>query len=249
MSVGPPCVSEVAACEWLSASRLPALLTGCAAVGESEADPTIAQYWIEVPLSSGTFRVRLEVADSTTWWIDAAPSTTVSTHTIRAATTLDAEQIASIYNYYVANTIITFEEEPVAPSDIAGRITRVTARHPWIVREEGDRILGYAYADLWHSRCAYRLSVETTVYVASTELGRGAGTALYRTLLAQLRTLGVHCAIGAIALPNDASVALHERFGFTKVGQMKDVGRKFDRWIDVGYWQLLLTETTTSIST
>src|SRR5690554_5476399 len=166
--------------------------------------------------------------------------------TIRAATPLDAEQIADIYNYYVAHTIITFEEEPVSLSDIAARITRVTARHPWIVHEEGDRIVGYAYADLWHSRCAYRLSVETTVYVASTELGRGTGTALYEALLAQLRALGVHCAIGAIALPNEASVALHERFGFTKVGQMKDVGRKFDRWIDVGYWQLLFAENPTS---
>lgn len=164
------------------------------------------------------------------------------THTIRPATPLDAEQIAAIYNYYVANTIITFEEEPVAPSDIAARITRVTAKHPWIVDEVRGRVVGYAYADLWHSRCAYRLSVETTVYVVSTELGRGVGTALYEALLARLHALGVHCAIGAIALPNDASVALHERFGFTKVGHIKDVGRKFDQWIDVGYWQRLFTD-------
>lgn len=166
----------------------------------------------------------------------------MNTHSIRAVALSDAERIAAIYHHYVTDTIVTFEEEPVASSDIAARIARVTARHPWIVYEENGRVIGYAYADLWRSRSAYRRSVETTVYVDPHELGRGIGSALYPILLGELRARDVHCAIGAIALPNDASVALHERFGFTKVGQMQDVGRKFDRWIDVGYWQLLFTD-------
>lgn len=161
------------------------------------------------------------------------------THTIRPVTPADADQIATVYNHYVANTIVTFEEEPVPASEMAARIERVSARHPWIVYEEDGRVVGYAYADVWHSRCAYRLSVEATVYVAFTELRRGVGSALYRALLDQLRERDIHCVIGAIALPNDGSVALHERFGFTKAGQIEDVGRKFNRWIDVGYWQLL----------
>jgi phosphinothricin acetyltransferase len=90
-------------------------------------------------------------------------------------------------------------------------------------------------------RAAYRYSAETSVYVAQGQGGRGIGSALYKALLEELRTRGIHMAIGGIAQPNPASVALHESLGFEKVAHFKQVGRKFDRWIDVGYWELRLS--------
>jgi L-amino acid N-acyltransferase YncA len=108
---------------------------------------------------------------------------------------------------------------------------------PWIVAESEGRIVGYAYATQWRERRAYRFSVESTVYLASDAIGAGIGSALYASLLDRLQQLDVRCVIGGIALPNSASVALHEKLGFVKVAQFEKVGWKQDRWIDVGYWQ------------
>lgn len=159
---------------------------------------------------------------------------------IRACTPRDAAAICEIYNSFVRDTIITFEETPVAAAEMAQRLADVTARFPWLVADEQGAIAGYAYATPWKARSAYRFAVETTVYVAPGYLRRGLGTALYRELIAALRKLDVHCAVGGIALPNPASVALHEKLGFNKIGQFVEVGRKFDRWVDVGYWELIL---------
>lgn len=164
----------------------------------------------------------------------------VSDHTVRPATTRDADRIAAIYNHYVVGTIVTFEEEPVTATEMAARIERVTSTHPWLVCEAPDGIVGYAYAAPWHARCAYRLSSESTVYVAPDRYRRGTGAALYAALIEALRERNFHCVIGAIALPNGASVALHERFGFVKAGHFHAVGYKLGTWIDVGYWQLML---------
>jgi phosphinothricin acetyltransferase len=160
--------------------------------------------------------------------------------TIRACTTADASAICEIYNHYVRHTVVTFEEVPVLAAEMAQRILDVTARLPWLVADEGGVLIGYAYATPWRPRSAYRFSVESTVYVAPGHLGRGVGTGLYRDLIAGLRTLDVHCAVGTIALPNPASVALHEKVGFKKIGQLAEIGRKLDRWVDVGYWELIL---------
>jgi phosphinothricin acetyltransferase len=159
---------------------------------------------------------------------------------IRPCTSRDAAAICEIYNSFVRDTIITFEETPVSTAEMAQRISDVTARFPWLVAEEQGAIAGYAYATPWKARSAYRFSVETTVYVAPGHVRRGVGAALYRDLIAALRKLDVHCAVGGIALPNPASVALHEKLGFKKIGQFVEVGRKFDRWVDVGYWELIL---------
>lgn len=160
---------------------------------------------------------------------------------IRPATIADAAAIASIYNHYVLQTTVTFEEEAVASEDMAQRITGTLAADlPWLVWEENNRVLGYAYASPWKSRCAYRYAVESTVYLDKTTIGRGIGTKLYSTLIASLKTQKLHCIIGGVALPNAASVALHEKFGFQKVAQFKEVGWKFNQWIDVGYWELIL---------
>jgi len=156
---------------------------------------------------------------------------------LREATTGDAAEICGVYNPYVLETTISFEEEPVSTETMQGRIADVTARFPWLVAILDDRIAGYAYATPWRPRSAYRHSVETTVYLSPHACGRGIGSALYRELFEKLRAAGVHQAIGGIALPNQASVALHERLGFQKVAHFEAVGRKFDQWIDVAYWQ------------
>ncbi|HEX2898662.1 MAG TPA: GNAT family N-acetyltransferase, partial [Bacteroidia bacterium] len=131
----------------------------------------------------------------------------------RDATAADAAAIAGIYNYYVLETVITFEEEAVSADEMAARIAEVTGKFPWIVYTEAGRVLGYAYASAWKSRCAYRNSVETTVYLHADAIGKGVGYALYQQLLSRLRDQGIHTAIGGIALPNAASVGLHEKCG------------------------------------
>ena len=160
---------------------------------------------------------------------------------VRPVTRDDAAPIARIYNYYVTDTIVTLEEEPVSAQEITDRIGEVHAAGlPWLVAEQGNDILGYAYASKWKGRRGYRFAVEVTVYLDHERVGRGAGSLLYAELLKQLKAGGIRTAIGGIALPNDASVRVHEKFGFEKVAHFKENGIKFDQWIDVGYWQLLL---------
>jgi len=160
---------------------------------------------------------------------------------IRCATSDDAAAIAVIYNHYIRETIVTFEEQEITAADMAGRFAVVAASGlPWLVAENYGVIVGYAYADRWKQRSAYRHSVESTIYLHAEHVGAGLGTRLYQHLLAALPA-SVHVAIGGIALPNTASVALHERLGFAKAAHFHEVGRKFERWIDVGYWRKALT--------
>lgn len=159
---------------------------------------------------------------------------------IRSGRPEDAAAICAIYNHYVLHTTITFEESEVAVDAMAERMREITARYPWLVAEDNGRIVGYAYVGPWKSRCSYRFTVESTVYLAPDATGRGLGTRLYQALIDAVSPLGLHSIIGGVALPNAASVALHEHFGFRKVAHFEQVGWKFNRWIDVGYWELLL---------
>ncbi len=160
---------------------------------------------------------------------------------IRHATVDDAEQVAAIYNYYIANTVITFEIEPVDAGEIADRIDATNAIPlPWLVAERQAKVLGYAYASKWKGRCAYRFAVESTIYLDIEQTGKGIGLPLYSALIDAIRAQSMRSVIGGISLPNDASVRLHERLGFQKVGHFERVGFKLDRWVDVGYWQLQL---------
>lgn len=162
-------------------------------------------------------------------------------HSIRVATAADADHIAEIYNHYIANTVVTFEEEPVAANEMCRRIDEVFgASLPWLVAESAGRVIGYAYATKWKARSAYRFSVETTVYLAYGLGKLGLGSRLYEELFRLLKEQGIHAAIGGIALPNDASVALHEKFGMHKVAHFEQVGFKFGKWVDVGYWERFL---------
>jgi L-amino acid N-acyltransferase YncA len=161
--------------------------------------------------------------------------------TVRSASAADADALARIYNYYIANTVITFEEEPVSSQTMAARLAEVQAlSFPWLVAEVGNNVVGYAYASKWKVRSAYRHSVETTIYLEHGHEGRGVGKTLYAALLPHLRARGIHAVIGGAALPNEASVALHEKLGFEHVATFREVGFKHGRWVDVAYWQLVL---------
>lgn len=157
---------------------------------------------------------------------------------IRSATPADAAGVAEIYNWYIANTVITFEVDPVPAGEMAQRIETVLAAHDWLLLERGGELLGYAYAGRYHARAAYRFSAESTIYLRHGLEGQGLGTRLYSELVRRCFARGYRTLIGGIALPNDASVRLHEKLGFAKVSHLKRVGFKFERWIDVGHWQL-----------
>jgi L-amino acid N-acyltransferase YncA len=161
---------------------------------------------------------------------------------LRLAREEDAEALLAIYAPLVRETPISFELTPPGLDEFRGRITTILESMPWLVCEEDGVVLGYAYASRFRPRPAYQWTVETTVYVDSSHQGRGAGRALYETLFSVLRLQGYHRALAVIALPNPASVALHEKVGFTPVGVFHDVGYKLDRWHDVGFWQLSLQE-------
>jgi L-amino acid N-acyltransferase YncA len=160
---------------------------------------------------------------------------------VRSAAAADAEAIARIYNYYIQNTVITFEEESVSAQVMATRVGEVQGLSlPWLVAEVDNVIVGYAYASKWKVRSAYRYSAEITIYLEQGCEGRGIGTILYSELLTILRERGMHVAIGGVALPNEASAALHGKLGFEHVATFRQVGFKHGRWVDVAYWQLVL---------
>lgn len=163
---------------------------------------------------------------------------------IRPATGADAAAVAQIYNYYIANTVVTFEEERCPEDAMAGRMRDAQAADlPWLVAEdESGEVVGYAYASKWNGRCSYRHSVEVTVYLSPGAVACGWGSRLYESLFAELRKCSKHVLIAGIALPNPGSVALHEKFGMEQVGHFREVGFKMGRWLDVGYWQVILDD-------
>ena len=159
---------------------------------------------------------------------------------IRLATAADGARLAAIYAPAVTDLATSFELTPPDATEMARRVTTLLALTPWLVAEVDKQIAGYAYASRWKDRSAYRYAVESTVYLDPAALGVGFGSQLYETLLADLRGQKLHTVIGGIALPNEASTRLHEKFGFRKVAHFKEVGYKFGQWVDVGYWQLTL---------
>lgn len=154
----------------------------------------------------------------------------------------DAAAIADIYNYYIRETVITFEMDPVDAKTIQTRIEGTTGRgHPYLVMELDGSVIGYAYADQWRSRIAYQHTVETAIYLAHDATGEGRGFQLYKALIDRLRDDGkYHAVIGGLTLPNPASERLHAKLGFQQVATFPQVGRKFDQWLDVKFMQLLL---------
>lgn len=158
---------------------------------------------------------------------------------IRPATADDGEAIAAIYRPIVTRTAISFELEPPTGDEMAERIGAGQATDPWLVLEIDGRIAGYAYASAFRARPAYAHSRETTVYVDPAHRGLRVGHRLMSALLGQLDDAGIELAVAGIVVPNEASIALHERLGFAHVGTFRRAGRKFDRWHDLGFWQRL----------
>ena len=161
---------------------------------------------------------------------------------VRTATAADMQALNDIYNEYVVTTHYTFDVEPMS----------MDARHEWLNHHSGEgrhrvvvalaggAVIGYASSSRFRPKPAYETSVETSVYVASDAVGLGVGNKLYAALFGQLEKEDVHRAYAGIALPNPASIALHERFGFKKVGHYTEQGRKFDRYWDVAWFEKAL---------
>ena len=158
---------------------------------------------------------------------------------IRQATTADAKAITEIYNHYILNSTITFEEETLDQQTMEGRINS-SGKMFWWVFEEEEQIVAYAYPSQWKPRSAYRYTVESSVYVAPKHQRRGIGLQLYKHLIQALKEEAFHSVLAGIALPNAQSISFHEKLGFKQVGQLEEGGFKFNQWIDVGYWEFKL---------
>ncbi|MGE0711068.1 MAG: N-acetyltransferase family protein [Planctomycetota bacterium] len=160
---------------------------------------------------------------------------------VRDATPADAAALAEVYRPAVTSGFASFELEPPDAAEMTGRLAKVQLAFPWLVgTDPAGAVLGYAYATRHRERPAYDWTAETSVYVRPSAQGRGVGRGLYQELLARLRAQGYRLAIAGIALPNPASVALHELLGFRRAGTLEGVGYKLGAWRDVGLWQLVL---------
>lgn len=160
---------------------------------------------------------------------------------MRQATAEDAARIAEIYNWYILNTIITFETNVVSPQEMMKRIHEKLIRHDWLVGEVNQQVIGYAYYGPFRTRAAYNHTVESTIYLVQESTGKGFGRILYAKLLESVKDHGFREVIGVIALPNPQSITLHQALGFAEVGVLKRVGYKFENYVDVSLWQLSLT--------
>ena len=159
--------------------------------------------------------------------------------TVRQAAEEDLAQLNEIYNRYVIETHFTFDIEPMTLEARREWFEHydTTGRHRVVVGLSDSAVIGYACSSRWRPKPAYETSVETSIYVAPDAVGRGIGTRLYDELFKQLQGEDVHRAYAGIALPNQASIALHERFGFKRVAHFTEQGRKFDRYWDVGFYE------------
>jgi phosphinothricin acetyltransferase len=159
--------------------------------------------------------------------------------TVRPAAVADLPALTAIYNHYVVHTPITFDLRPLQPDERRAWFDehQPTGPHRLLVAEEDSALLGYASTSRWRPKAAYDTTVESSVYVRADSHGRGIGRQLYSALFEAIADEDVHTIVAGVALPNDASVTLHERFGFRPVGIYREVGRKFDRFWDVAWFQ------------
>jgi phosphinothricin acetyltransferase len=161
---------------------------------------------------------------------------------VRSAVDTDLPELTGIYNHYVVHTPITFDVRPFQPEERRQWFAEHTGgRHRLIVAEEDGRLVGYASTSRFRPKPAYDTTVESSVYCRADTLGRGIGTLLYRSLFEAIASEDIRQIVAGIALPNPASIALHERVGFRSVGVFSSVGRKFDRYWDVAWFERPLT--------
>lgn len=156
---------------------------------------------------------------------------------IRSAQLADAKAIQAIYQPYVTETAITFEVDVPTVLEFERRITKTLARYPYLVAEVDGKVLGYAYASTYYARAAYDWTVELSIYISKEARGQGIGSALYDALEEELKARGYLRFLACIALPNVASIAMHEKRGYVQVAHFPKVGYKFDRWHDIVWMQ------------
>ena len=159
---------------------------------------------------------------------------------LRPVTLADAGRIAAIYNRYIADSTITFETKPVTPEEMRARIEAISPAFPYFVYEYDGLVIGYCHAHLWKERDAYSKTLETTVYVAPEACHQGIGNLLMVRLIEDCRSRGYHALIACVTADNLPSVNLHKYLGFRQVSRFSEVGRKFDRWLDVIDLELVL---------
>lgn len=162
---------------------------------------------------------------------------------IREVSLNDAKVLSEIYNYYIEHTAITFETSPLSEKEMGERIKSLTeSGQPYYVGELNGKVVGYYYMHQWNARCAYACTKEVTVYLDKDYTGQGLGSLLYNHMIERVDRNHVHVLLAGICIPNEGSVRLHEKFGFVQASHMKEVGKKFGEWRDVGHWTLLLND-------
>ena len=145
---------------------------------------------------------------------------------IRKVKEEDAAEICGIYNPFVSESTVSFEERPVEVEEMKRRIREISEHCPYLVYEEAGSVMGYSYAHPWKIRAAYSTTMETTVYVSPEAEGRGVGTVLMKRMIEECRRMGVHSLIACITSDNERSIAFHEKLGFEAVSRYREVGRK-----------------------
>jgi len=163
-------------------------------------------------------------------------------HVIRPATSHDAPAIAEIYNHYVRTSTATFDTEEKSAENRVGWLEQHGEDHPVLVADTDGTVVAWGSLSPWGTRCAYRHTVEISVYVAPDAVGRGLGPEMSSALVAQARRAGHHVVVSQIVHENVASLRMSERLGFTHAGTLHQVGRKFDRWLDVVLMELVLDD-------
>ncbi|NYJ03007.1 phosphinothricin acetyltransferase [Nocardioides thalensis] len=161
---------------------------------------------------------------------------------VRPATEADLDAVAAIYAREVREGYATFDTEVPPRTRWSAKLASTHPGDHFLVAVDGERVVGFAYSGPYRERGAYTHTRESTIYLDPSAAGRGLGRTLYGELVARVTASGARTLLAAIALPNDASEGLHRAYGFERLGVMREVGRKLDRWIDVAWWQLLIDD-------
>ena len=159
---------------------------------------------------------------------------------IRPLEQRDIPACVEIYNYYIENTTVTFEETALREADFLARALRIQKTYPYLVAEKDGAVVGYAYLDAYHERSAYRYTADLSIYLAHDGLRRGIGSALLEKIEGMGRAMGLHSIVAIITEENGRSLAFHARHGYREVGRLYKSGYKFDRWLDVAFCQKML---------
>jgi len=159
---------------------------------------------------------------------------------IRDVKLSDAPAIADIYNYYIVNTTVTFEMEPVTSEEMGRRIREISAKHPYFVYEEEGKVTAYCYVHPWRKRAAYLHTLETTIYLDHGVKHHGIGSLMLKHLIELCKHQGYHALIACATDENEESKAFHEHFGFKQVAHYEQVGWKFNRWLGINSFELIL---------